>query len=511
MLFKGSYTHFFKKSLHGAIPFIASSLLFLISWLDSQKSISWEILFLLSVILMPPFVRALRKDNITTLLSPKTFYCLAVGYHYQIVTQAFDAFYPGCWYEPIALFPQLLLAALIVTTTYYYHSLKRLSLARGKAPLSCWAFDSKPGSIKRLILFLSHYATANGLFCFFVLTALLCLQELAPQWWGNSDHIKLPLFIIVMIFSVSLPRMFCCYKRINDIVSGHSVLCLIIFFVVTVQLLTLLQPLSLPFFLEEMVNLCYNWLTQDAFISSSGRVLHYAGAMGLASLFLLGGIQILKLQLSRKIISYVFFIEVVLGGIILFAGCALSSVYRFDISFSEARYGVLQIIWSARSKALINHPVGLAMLITPLYAGLLLRLCATSWHYVMLYAGLCLPVPSFLPQPASGLVLFVIMIISNLMLCRHIIYACDSPFVSCNRTIIKAQRWIFPLFFAMSSLSLAAFIIPRFMILLVIEKFGLLFLVSLILIRLIETALTLERLLKNWYIKRHHLPDLAPI
>lgn len=505
---RDSLAHRFKQALHGSIPFFASLILLLLSWFNRQTWILWELTILSAVLLFIPIWRSLSNESLAPISIKRSFFLYFIGCHFQTVTFFIESIYHDSWHKPLALWPKWVLAILFSSALLYHNLLKERAINRGYSALSCWSFESQTPSVRRLVLFLSHYSAANGLFCFFTIILITAVKILFPHWWAQCFSISLPLFVCIGTGSVIFFRLLCVQPNINQFVGKYSVLFLCSFFLFIIGTLHSLQGLDVPSSFFTQASLLNQWLATPLMSSIGGDILTLGAALSSVSIFILGALQVIKTQISQRLTRRLLWVEGLLWIAVIISCFAWPRLYYSDLSIGSVRYTIAYSLSFLFQRLRLNHPIGLIFLSLPLYSGLIRRCQPKSIEYVFLGLGLLTPLSSFITEPIWGLILLLILIIANLATSRHILYACDASWERCNRTLIKGTRWVFPLSFSIWALLLNALLLPSSLIFIVLENFGLLFVFSLILITLLEVFLALEEELKSWYSKKHHSPVL---
>lgn len=501
---RDSVAHRFKKALHGSIPFFASLILLLLSWFNRQTWILWELTILGAVLILIPSSRSLATQRLLPLSFQRSLVLYAIGCHFQMVAHFIESLYSNSWHQPLALWPKWVLSILFCITLLYHNLLKERATRRGYSPLSCWSFDSTTPSIRRLVLFLSHYAAANGLFCFFAIVFINSLKIFFPAWWAQCLNVSLPLFICIGVGSVIFLRLLCALPEVNQFFGRYSIFTISSFFFFIIFSLHYLQALSVPAAFFTQASILNDWLSSPLVTSMTGEVLPLGAALSSLGIFTLGALQVLKTQLREKTARRLLVLEGLLWLTVILSCFSWPRFYQNDLSVGSARYAIAHAFALLFQRLRLNHPLGLILLSVPLYSGLIRKSNPKILEYVFFGLGFLTPLPPFITTPLCGLVLLLILIIGNLAHSRHILYACDASWEACNRSLIKGTRWVFPLCFSVWALVLNTLLLPSTLIFIVLENFGLLFLFSLILITLLEVFLAVEEGLKNWYSKKHH-------
>lgn len=507
-LSKDSAAFVFKRAIHGSIPFVASFGLLLLSWFNKQTWVLWQGSLLAATVLLPPFFQQLRQQQCR--LPPLTvvLFLFFIGLHLQLVSQGIAAFYHARMREGLELWPQHTLGILFCAALSYHNRLKERAIERGCAPLSCWAFPSQTPSLRRLILLLSHYAAANGLLCWFIVLLICQIAYFFPIWWSSCLSIPIPLFCSVFLSLIGILRLLCHSPAINTFLAQHSLAYTTFFFLLSIAILAFLSHLNRPDSIIPTPEF-FNWMSTVIATSTSGQTLTIAGALAPLSLFLLGLSAYVKSCWSFKNNNNFFVAELLLWLILAVSFFSFSRLWEQSYSIASMQYRILYTSWHTHHT---NHPLGLILLSLPLYSGLIRQLSSLASAYFFVFIGFITPLDILpIPQPEASMLLLLILVIGNISVSKHIIYACDAPWEACQRSMIKAHRWLFPISFAISALFFAAFLFPKELCLIVIENFGLLFLVSLILITLLEAFLNVEQWVKNWYSMKNLNSSLATI
>lgn len=504
-----NWARIFRRSLHGAIPFIASAILLLFSWFNRKTWLLWDITVLGASLLFLPLIPAFcSRKKIPLSLRWFSPFFIGIGAYIQLIAGALEPLYGKVWHAPIDLWPRWVIALLLCSTMFYHNSLKERAVARGSAPLSCWAFPSNDPSVRRMILFLSHYASANGLFCFALVILLSTIRTLFPLWWAQCLEISFPLYLCCMVGSTGFFWLLSGNTQFSKFLGRYSVAywgLLLAFIILT---LSFLKPLALPDSLFEWAHPVNDWLMTPLLIASNGLEMTRSAALSSGSLFILACLKIYQVQSSQKVRRLVLSLELLVWVIPFICCFAWPHLYVQSLSLKSIQIFVLKALSLSLHRYRISQPLGILLLSLPLFSGLMRRFKPSVPEYAFVALGMLIPLPSWGSQPLLGLLLLLGVFVANALSSRHLIYACDAPWEPCQRSFIKARRWIVPVSFSCWALMLSNLLIPQQICFIVIENFGLLFMFSLILVALLELSLAVEHQIKSWYSNRHHYPAL---